>query len=203
MVAEKSTTDGRIARRERNEDAVLDAVVNLFESGNLDPAVEDVSGWSGVSTRSIYRYFHHRDGLINAALWHLVSRVDREIPLNVGNGSIDERIARFVEHRLRAYERLAPLMRASLRAASPNEAAAEGVDDGVTDRSVFSNAATECFVAEFSGLPSEQRRHAEVATEMALQFESLEFLTRSFDGDRSSGSAVLVRPHEQQLSVPI
>ncbi len=201
-MAPKLTTDGRIARRERNQDTVLDAVVDLFESGNPDPAVDDVSEWSGVSTRSIYRYFHHRDGLIHAALWHLVSRVDREMPLNVGNGSIDERIARFVEHRLSAYERLAPLMRASLRTASSNEPAGDDGHDGATERPVFSNAATDCFVAEFARLPIERRRHAEVATEMALQFESLEFLTRSFGGDRSSVAAVLVRHLGQHLSSP-
>lgn len=201
-MAEKPITDGRIARRERNQGTVLDAVVELFESGNRDPAVEDVSEWSGVSTRSIYRYFHHRDGLIDAALWHLVSRVESEMPLNVGNGSINERIERFVEHRLSAYKRLAPLMRAALRPASSNEPAAGDVDSASTNRPVFSNAATDCFVAEFSNLASERRRHAEVATEMALQFESLEFLSRSFDGDRSSVSAVLVRHLGQQLLNP-
>ncbi len=200
MVTEKLTTDGRIARRERNQGTVLDAVVDLFEAGNPNPAVEDVSERSGVSTRSIYRYFHHRDGLIDAALWHLVSRVDREMPLDVGHGPIDERIVRFVEHRLNAYERLAPLTRAGLRAANSSEAGS--ADGEVPDRSVFSHSAVDCFSTEFKRLSDDRRRHAEVAAEMALQFESLEFLTRSFDGDRSSVAAVLVLHLGQQLSAP-
>ena len=32
------TGDGRVARRERNRSAVLDAVVELFEAGNTEPA---------------------------------------------------------------------------------------------------------------------------------------------------------------------
>jgi AcrR family transcriptional regulator len=201
-VAAKPTTDGRRARRERNQGTVLDAVVDLFESGKPDPAVEDVSEWSGVSTRSIYRYFHHRDGLIDAAMWHLVSRLDREMPLEVGNGSIDERITRFVEHRLGVYERLAPLMRVSPRTVTSNETAGEDGHVEAIEHPVFSNAATHCFAAEFASLPIERRGHAEVATEMALQFESLEFLTRSFGRDRSSVEAVLVRHLGQQLSNP-
>jgi AcrR family transcriptional regulator len=210
MVTAIVTTDGRIARRERNQGTVLNAVVELFESGNSDPAVEDVSEWSGVSTRSIYRYFHHRDGLIDAALWHLVDQVDREVPLRVGDGSLDDRIARFVEHRLDVYERLAPLTRAARRpgdvrgdvAADSSRVEAADQADPVTDgadRSVFTESATTCFAAEFGLLPSEMRRQAEVATEMAMQFEALEFLSRSFAGDRASVAAVLVRHVGQQL----
>lgn len=202
-MTEQLKTDGRIARRERNQATVLDAMVALYESVSPDPAVEDVSDRSGVSTRSIYRYFHHRDGLIDAALWHLVGRVETEMPLNVGNGSIGERIVLFVDHRLSAYERLAPLTRASRRTVSSDGAPAKGVNTAGPDRSVFSNPATECFAAEFARLPSERREHAEVATEMALQFESLEFLTRSFDSDRSSVSAVLGRHIGHQLSPPV
>ena len=195
------TTDGRIARRERNQGTVLDAVVELFESGNPDPAVEDVSERSGVSTRSIYRYFHHRDGLMDAALWHLVERVTRDVPLNVGEGTLDERISEFVEHRLDVYDSIAPLTRAARRTVGCVEVsdAADPVAD-VADRPVFVDAAATCFAGEFSQLPSEVRPLAEVATEMALQFETLEFLMRAFDGDRSLVAAALVRHLSQQLS---
>ncbi len=43
--------DGRTARRDRNSDAVLDAVHELFVEGQLVPTVEEVAARSGVSTR--------------------------------------------------------------------------------------------------------------------------------------------------------
>lgn len=111
------TTDGRVARRWRNQDTVLDAVIALFDAGRVEPAVDEVSELSGVSTRSIYRYFRHREGLIDAAVWHLVDRVEADLALDVGDGSLDARIAVFVGHRLSVFARIAPLVRASKRLA--------------------------------------------------------------------------------------
>jgi len=60
--------DGRAARRERNVNAVLDVVVELFTEGALFPTVDQVSKRSGVSVRSIYRYFADPVDLHDAAI---------------------------------------------------------------------------------------------------------------------------------------
>ena len=64
----ESRVDGRTARRDRNRLAVLDAVLELFEEGNMNPGVHEVADRSGVSLRSVYRYFEDLDELITAAI---------------------------------------------------------------------------------------------------------------------------------------
>ena len=49
--------DGRLARRDRNRIAVLDAAIELFAEGVLDPTPDDVATRAGISARSVYRYF--------------------------------------------------------------------------------------------------------------------------------------------------
>ena len=50
-------TDGRTARRDRNREAVLDAALALFTAGELEPTAAAVAERSGVSLRSVYRYW--------------------------------------------------------------------------------------------------------------------------------------------------
>ncbi len=63
-----ATIDGRSARRERNRDAVLDAVIDMFTEGSLTPGPAEVAVRSGVSIRSVHRYFEDTDNMICAAM---------------------------------------------------------------------------------------------------------------------------------------
>ena len=58
--------DGRTARRDRNRDAVLDAVIELFTEGHVGLVAADVAERSGVSLRSVYRYFDDLEALARA-----------------------------------------------------------------------------------------------------------------------------------------
>ena len=48
--------DGRVARRQRNLDAVLDVVLEMFAEDMMFPSIEQASKRSGLSLRSLYRY---------------------------------------------------------------------------------------------------------------------------------------------------
>ena len=65
---EQISSDGRTARRDRNREAVLDAVLELFSEDAASPAPDDVAARSGVSLRSVYRYFDDMETLIRAAM---------------------------------------------------------------------------------------------------------------------------------------
>lgn len=67
--------DGRSARRDRNRLAVLDAVIELFSEGVLEPTPDDVAARVGLSARSVYRYFVDRDALLRAAIDRSFERV--------------------------------------------------------------------------------------------------------------------------------
>ncbi|NUS53086.1 MAG: helix-turn-helix transcriptional regulator, partial [Nocardioidaceae bacterium] len=121
--------DGRRARRDRNRDAVLDAVHELFVEDRALPTVESVAERAGVSLRSVYRYFPDTRELMTAALARRVAQADSlfELP-GLGEGSFEERLDRFVAQRLDVYERAAPTIRAALALAPNAPAVAEQVE---------------------------------------------------------------------------
>jgi AcrR family transcriptional regulator len=175
-----NTTDGRSMRRARNREAVLDAVIEIFESGDIDPSVDAVAERAGVSNRSIYRYFEHRDHLIRAAVTHAMRRVIPEITLDqIGVGPFDQRVERFVDHRLQMYQRLAPITRAAKLAAASEPIIGEEFTAG---RLMLRQAFLDHFAEEFEPLGPGERTRAVIAAELAFQFEAFEFLWTSTNG---------------------
>ena len=176
-----TSTDGRALRRTRNRDAVLDAVIACFESGDLDPSIDSVAERAGVSNRSIYRYFDHRDHLIRAAVNHAMRRIVPEITLTtLGVGSFDERVVSFVDHRLRMYHRLAPITRAAKVVAVNEPIVAEEFEAG---RFILRQSFLDHFAEEFAPLGPRDRTRAVIAAELAFQFDAFEFLAKATEGN--------------------
>ena len=115
--SEHSPADGRTARRSENREAALRCVVDLFTSNKLVPTIEMVAEASGVSIRSLYRYFGDGQAMIREAIESLVTEAKSAgiIP-NVGEGPFAERVEALVAGRFRAYK----LVRFALRAALVN-----------------------------------------------------------------------------------
>ncbi len=108
-------TDGRTARRDRNRQAVLDAVLDLFSEGDLSPAPEAVAQRSGVSLRSVYRYVSDADDLVRAAIDRHLERVGPLFVFEpVGEGPFEDRVRTLVDARLRLYQAIAPAARAAV-----------------------------------------------------------------------------------------
>ncbi len=184
------SVDGRSLRRARNRDAVLDAVIEIFEEGDLDPSVDAVAERAGVSNRSIYRYFDHRDHLMRAAVTHAMRRVIPEIQLDgIGVGPFDERVQRFVDHRLQMYQRLAPITRAAKRAAQSEPIIAEEFEAG---RLVLRRSFLDHIADEFAPLGPAERTRAVLTAELAFQFEAFEFLWSSTNGQVPEMRAILI-----------
>jgi TetR/AcrR family transcriptional regulator of autoinduction and epiphytic fitness len=114
----EQTVDGRTARRERNRQEVVEAALTLIDEGEMDPSIEQLTKRSGLSARSIFRYFDGLDDLRRAVLQRHFQRVQPILSVpEPGRGSLDQRIRRFVETRIRVNEALAGLARtARLRA---------------------------------------------------------------------------------------
>jgi AcrR family transcriptional regulator len=111
--------DGRSAIRDRNRDAVLDAVLDLFSEDNLSPGPEEVALRVGLSVRSVYRYFDDHDALTRAAI---ARNIERRAPLfripAIGEGDLADRIERFVDGRLRLQAEVGATVRAARRRAT-------------------------------------------------------------------------------------
>lgn len=170
-----SLRDGRVARRERNVEAVLDAVIALVGEGNIDPTSEQIASRAGVSHRSIYRYFDGRHELLEAAARRVMQRVAPLLELeHPGSGSFEDRVAALVAVRVRTYMQFAPIARAAFRLAE-TEAVVGGAIDG--SRKLLRDQLVEQFAPEVAQLPDDQREVRLALLDVAFQFESLEFFT--------------------------
>ena len=108
-------TDGRVARRERNIDVVLDVVLEMFAQESLFPTMEQAAHQSGLSLRSLYRYFADPGELLEAVIRRNRERAAPIARLHaIGQGPLDARIDDFVAMRLRLYDSVGPVYRATL-----------------------------------------------------------------------------------------
>ena len=126
---EHPSIDGRSARRERNADAVLEVVLDLFVETHDLPTMEEVAAHSGVSLRSVYRYFPNTRHMLLAAMARRVRAVEQDWQLpHLGEGTFEERLATFVDHRLGLYETSAPTFRAAYAVRTRVHEIAEQID---------------------------------------------------------------------------
>lgn len=101
----RDATDGRIALRLRNRQRVIDALVALVDEGDLSPSMEAIVERSGVSERSIFRYFTDLADLSVSAIRTVVERAEplHVIP-DIGTGTLEHRIDEVIAARLRVSE---------------------------------------------------------------------------------------------------
>jgi AcrR family transcriptional regulator len=165
--------DGRTARRDRNRVAVLDAVLALFREGNLQPRPEDVAGRSGVSLRSVYRYYSDLGELLRAAMARHLEIVGPKLAVHeIGQGPLDGRIDRFVEGRLDLYELVAPTARAAKLAAPGNAVIRDRYE---STRTALRHQVQRHFRPELAELAVRPRRAVIAAVDALTQLEGLDY----------------------------
>jgi AcrR family transcriptional regulator len=168
-------TDGRTARRIRNEAAVIDAMIELISEGEFDPTAEQIADRAGVSHRSVYRYFSSRTQLIEAVIERVLDRIAPVVFFEgVGEGSFDERAARFVEARVAAFGDFGPIARAAFRRAVSDEAIEQAIDAA---RSMLREQLVQHFDSELTAIEPDRRRLVVALLDTLLQFEALEHMT--------------------------
>lgn len=181
--------DGRSARRDRNRIAALDAIAALFAEGDLDPSPEAVAHRTGLSPRSVYRYFDDRDALVRAAI---ARHLEVSLPLfmihAIGQGDLDDRIARFVDARLRLHAAIAPAARATRMRAVTDEVVREQLE---VLRRALREQVEKHFAAELDALEPPRRRARVAAVDVLCELESLDHL-RIHRGFSSSEARAIV-----------
>ena len=192
------TIDGRSARRNRNRDAVLDAVLELFAEGHLSPSAPMVAERSGMSPRSVYRYFDDADELVRAAIARNLGKVQPIFDLpDLGEGPLAERIERQVDGRLALYEEIAPMMRATLRRADSNDIIREAVGRNLR---AMHKQINEMFAPELSALAAADRDAISGSLDVLLGFHSIEHLRQTRGLGPAKCRSILVRSLAALLS---
>jgi len=164
--------DGRSAIRDRNRDAVLDAVLDLFSEDNLSPGPEEVAERAGLSVRSVYRYFDDHDALSRAAIERQLERVGPLLLLPaIGEGALDERIHQFVEARLRLQAAAGPALRATRIRATFDPVVRDQFE---ADRARLCRQVERQFAPELSAMDADRGRARLAAVDTLSTFESID-----------------------------
>jgi len=164
--------DGRSAIRDRNRDAVLDAVLDLFSEDNLSPGPEEVALRVGLSVRSVYRYFDDHHSLTRAAI---ARNIEKVTPLflipAIGEGELEGRVGRFVDARLRLQAEVAPTVRAARIRATFDPLVRDDVD---ASRRFLREQIERHFAREFAQFDGDRAAARIAAADSLFTFESLD-----------------------------
>jgi len=169
--------DGRSLRRERNISAVIDAVLEMFEEETLTPTIERAAERSGLSLRSVYRYFPDPDSLTQAAMDEMWRRGQQEAHLSsIGRGPVEGRVLEFAEMRVRLYERVGPSFRAG-RLSAPS--CVQIRDDLDRTRRTLTDQFELQFRPEIAALPADVRTARRTTADVMSQLEVIDQLRRA------------------------
>ncbi len=193
--------DGRTARRQRNKDAVLDALIELASEGNEEPPIEVIAERAGVSYRSVYRYFDDRTELMLSAIARVMGDLWPIFDIeNLGDGTLDTRIDRLISVRLAAYHRLAPLMRGAVHRRANEPAVAEGYD---RVRDYLRGQLSSQFEPELASMPANERKVVLAALDVMFQFEALDYLAEHDEMNDKALARVLARHVRAHLAAAV
>ncbi len=174
--APSPSVDGRSLRRERNRQAVVDAVLDMFADEMLVPTIELASERSGLSLRSVYRYFPDPEALLQAAIeetWRrgvAVGHLSR-----IGEGAFGGRLDEFTAMRVRMFDDVGSSFRAAQHHA-PRYLRIR--DDLARTRRVLTEQFERQFQPEIDALTSATRVARMLQADLMSQFDVIDLLRR-------------------------
>ena len=174
---EPAAVDGRRLRRERNVAAVIDAVLGMFEDESLTPTIEGAAERSGLSLRSVYRYFPDPESLTQAAIDEMWRRGQAAAHLSsIGEGPLEQRVVEFAEMRVRLYERVGSGYRAG-QLHAPRSVSIR--DELERTRRTLSDQFGLQVGPEGEALPPRLRTARRTTADLMSQFEVIDLLRRA------------------------
>ena len=114
--------DGRTARALRTRTAIVDALLDLMQEGELRPTAVQVATRARVSPRSIFQHFPDLEALFTTAAERYVERFPPALDGVAEGGGLDERIDAFVSAWTARCEASEGVRRASLHQAQSSPA---------------------------------------------------------------------------------
>lgn len=168
--------DGRVARRQRNIHAVLDVVLEMFGEESMFPTIEQAAARSGLSLRSLYRYFGDPGELLEAAILRSRERGTTLSHLHaIGQGPLQQRLVDFVAMRLRLYDAIGPVYRATV----VNAARHSRVRDELTrNRNDMRHQFEVQFAPELAARKPSERTATLTAGDLLTQLDAIDYLRR-------------------------
>jgi glutathione S-transferase/AcrR family transcriptional regulator len=167
--------DGRLARSERSRRAVVGALLDLFDAGDLRPTAAQIAQRAGVSLRSVFQHFESLETLFAAAADLQMERLAPLLTPIPTDGPFAGRLATFVTRRARVLEAIAPVRRASLRMEPFSNEVRTRLEAA---RGRGRREAERVFATELAALPVAERREVAAALGAAASWSNWEHLRR-------------------------
>lgn len=164
--------DGRVARRQRNRERVVDAYVRLLTEGVAQPSASELAALAEVTPRTVYRYMHDDSTLRTDVAERLVPALQLAFTSDGSSTkSLRDRIDVFVAHRRDAYEQIAPILHI-VRSHLTKEPVAMMVIETVV--ATLKDHFITCFAPELERLALADRRAELSSLQTLVLSESLE-----------------------------
>lgn len=106
--------DGRVARGARTRYSIVEATIDLIESGNPRPTSRQVAAAAGVSVRLVFHHFDDVEMLYLDAVELQSSRTRSLIGIIPPHGPVGLRVAAICHQRRQLFEAIAPVLTAAL-----------------------------------------------------------------------------------------
>jgi AcrR family transcriptional regulator len=153
----------------------VDALLDLYGEGIVSPSAEEIAARSGVSRRSVFRYFDDLDELCRAAIARQKDRVGHLFTIDeLGVGELEERIAELVAQRMRLFEAIAPVARVARMRAPTQPILAQQLR---ADGALLLRQLERQFEAELRLLSDGRREAVLGAADIITSFEAFDLVT--------------------------
>jgi TetR/AcrR family transcriptional regulator, regulator of autoinduction and epiphytic fitness len=106
--------DGRNVRAERTRTAVVEALLELLDEGDLRPTAERIAARAGVAERTVFQHFGDREALFEAAAQRQYERVVPTLEAISPDLPLERRLDAFAEQRAGLYELVSGVRRGAL-----------------------------------------------------------------------------------------
>ena len=184
-----ASVDGRQLRRVRNREAVVEALLDLYRDGNLRPSTEEIAARSGLSPRSLFRYFDDVDDLTRAAIMRQETRVVPLVTIDVGpEETVERKVTALVEQRFTLFDAVghaATVVR--LRSPFQPLLAAELNQN----RRFLRSQVSALFAPELAAMDKQKGASTLAAIDILTSFESYKLLTEDRSMAPAEASAVM------------
>ncbi len=190
--------DGRSLRAERTRSALVQALLDLLDSGEVRPTAETIAARARVSPRTVFQHFPDRDGLVAAAAAAQEERVRAMIvPVDVAL-PLPRRLDAFLDQRVEVLETVSGMRRAAILL--------EPFSDVVAGKLRLVRAAARAevahvFAAEIAAVPGRQGEELLDALAAAAAWPSWDSLRRHQGLDPVGARAVVRRTLAALLGV--
>jgi AcrR family transcriptional regulator len=167
------STDGRVARSQRTRLAIVDAMLEVIEEGEVQPTVEGIAARAGVAQRTVFQHYADREALFAAAGDRQLERLEPLLEPMPASGPFTVRLDAFVARRAELYELMTPVRRAT-RQQAPFSEVCEGTMRALQARKRAD--VLRVFASELDRCPPAERRELEAAVCVAACWSTWEAL---------------------------